>query len=240
MQVLEKSSIRVLIVDDHELFMTGLSSVLQREPGLTVIGQATNKTEALSAAALRPDIILLDLDLGKENSLEFLPELLTIGDGARVIAVTGVPDPELHLRAVRLGAMGVVLKIESSAFLIKAIRKVYSGEVWLNNSLVSTVMTELLHANTSKKVDPEAEKIASLTEREHEVIALLAEGRRNKQIGEQLFISEKTVRHYLTSIFEKLGVTDRLALMIYAYKYGLAKLSAPAPHPTDSTRTSPK
>jgi len=69
---------------------------------------------------------------------------------------------------------------------------------------------------------------------------LLAEGRRNKQIGEQLFISEKTVRHYLTSIFEKLGVTDRLALMIYAYKYGLAKLAAPDPHPTDSTRISPK
>lgn len=238
MKALETSAIRVLLVDDHELFMTGLSSLIQREPELTVIGQATNKAEALSAAALRPDIILLDLDLGEENSLDFLPELLTAGEGARIIVVTGVPDPELHLRAVRLGAMGVVLKIESASFLIKAIRKVYSGEVWLNNSLISTMMTELLRSPASKKADPETEKIASLTEREREVITLLAEGRRNKQIGERLFISEKTVRHYLTSIFEKLGVSDRLALMIYSYKYGLAKVAVP-PAP-DNARISPK
>src|SRR5439155_8958213 len=222
------TAIRVLLVDDHELFVTGLSSLIQREPELTVIGQATNRTEALAAAALHPDIILLDLDLGTENSLDFLPELLAVGDGARVIVVTGVPDPELHLRAVRLGAMGVVLKVESAQFLVKAIRKVYSGEVWLNNSIVSSVMMELLHPKASKKKEPEAEKIASLTEREREVIALVAEGRRNKQIGERLFISEKTVRHYLTSIFDKLGVTDRLALMIYSYNHGLAKLAPPA------------
>ncbi|PYS44779.1 MAG: hypothetical protein DMG13_33340 [Acidobacteria bacterium] len=134
MSMLDTSAIRVLLVDDHELFVTGLSSLIQREPELTVVGQATNRTEALAAAALHPDIILLDLDLGSENSLDFLPELLAIGDGARVIIVTGVPDPELHLRAVRLGAMGVVLKVESAQFLIKAIRKVYCGEVWLNNS----------------------------------------------------------------------------------------------------------
>jgi len=225
--MLDTSAIRVLLVDDHELFVTGLSSLIQREPELTVVGQATNRTEALAAAALHPDIILLDLDLGSENSLDFLPELLAIGDGARVIVVTGVPDPELHLRAVRLGAMGVVLKVESAQFLIKAIRKVYCGEVWLNNSIVSSVMMELLHPKAPKKKEPEAEKIASLTEREREVISLVAEGRRNKQIGERLFISEKTVRHYLTSIFDKLGVTDRLALMIYSYKHGLAKIIPP-------------
>src|SRR5436309_8102475 len=227
MSMLDTSAIRVLLVDDHELFVTGLSSLIQREPELTVVGQATNRTEALAAAALHPDIIQLDLDLGSENSLDFLPELLAIGDGARVIVVTGVPDPELHLRAVRLGAMGVVLKVESAQFLIKAIRKVYCGEVWLNNSIVSSVMMELLHPKAPKKKEPEAEKIASLTEREREVISLVAEGRRNKQIGERLFISEKTVRHYLTSIFDKLGVTDRLALMIYSYKHGLAKIIPP-------------
>jgi DNA-binding NarL/FixJ family response regulator len=86
----------------------------------------------------------------------------------------------------------------------------------------------LIHSNGRKKTNPEAEKIASLTEREMEVIALVAEGRRNKQIGERLFISEKTVRHYLTSIFDKLEVSDRLALMIYAYQYGLAKINTPS------------
>src|SRR5207245_10977054 len=220
-----QTAIRILLVDDHQIFLTGLQLLIEKEPHMIVVGTAINRAEALALMQEHPDIVLLDLDLGNESGIDFLPQLIEPEEPPRVIAVTGVPDPELHLRAVRLGAMGVVLKVESSAFLIKAIRKVHSGEVWLNNSLISTVMTELLHANASKKVDPEAEKIASLTEREHEVIALLAEGRRNKQIGEQLFISEKTVRHYLTSIFEKLGVTDRLALMIYAYKYGLAKLA---------------
>jgi DNA-binding NarL/FixJ family response regulator len=195
---------------------------------MAVVGQAVNRTEALAAARTRPDIILLDLDLGNENSLDFLPDLLKVGEGARVIVLTGLPDPDVHLRAVRLGAMGVVLKVESPSLLLKAIRKVHAGEVWLNRSMVATVMTEFLQAPAAKKADPEADKIAGLTVRELEVIGLVGEGRRNKQIGERLFISEKTVRHYLTSIFDKLGVSDRLELMIYAYQHGLAKLPVPS------------
>lgn len=221
-------SIRVFLVDDHELFLAGMRSIIQSEPGLAVVGQAVNRAEALAGVRNRPDIILLDLDLGNENSLDFLPDLLKAGEEARVIVLTGLPDPELHLRAVRLGAMGVVLKVEPAERMLKAIRKVHAGEVWLNRSMVSTVMTDLLRTRGNKKVDPEAEKIASLTVRELEVIALIGEGRRNKQIGERLFISEKTVRHYLTSIFNKLGVNDRLELMIYAYQHGLAKTPIPS------------
>ena len=224
----ETTAIRILLVDDHQIFLTGLRLLIEKEPGMTVIGAAANRTEALSMMQESPDIVLLDLDLGSENSIDFLPQLLNPGEGPRVIIVTGVPDPELHLRAVRLGAMGVVLKLESAAFLVKAIRKVHAGEVWLNSSMVSTVMTELIHARP-KKTNSEANKIAELTTRELEVIGLVAEGMRNKQIGERLFISEKTVRHYLTSIFDKLGVTDRLALMIYAFQHGLAKIPTGAP-----------
>jgi DNA-binding NarL/FixJ family response regulator len=222
--------IRVLLVDDHHLFLAGLRSLIEGETGLLVVGEAANRLEALEAARTHPDIILLDLDLGNEDSLDFLPDLLRVAEPARILIVTGVPDPELHLRAVRLGAMGVVLKVEVASLLFKAIRKVHSGEVWLNRSMVATVMTELLHA-PSRKTDPEAVKIASLTGRELEVIGLLSEGRRNKQIAERLFISEKTVRHYLTSIFGKLAVSDRLELMIYSYKHGLVKLPAPPPRP---------
>jgi len=218
------ASIRILLVDDHELFLCGLRSMIENEAGLSVVGQANNRTTALDAARLQPDIILLDLDLGNEFSVDFLPDLLRIGVSSRVVVVTGVPDPELQLRAVRLGAMGVVLKVEAASTLFKAIRKVHAGEVWLNRSMVATVMTEFVHMPSKRKTDPETAKIASLTERELEVIALLGQGRRNKQIGELLFISEKTVRHYLTSIFDKLEVRDRLELMIYSYRHGLAKM----------------
>jgi DNA-binding NarL/FixJ family response regulator len=218
------ASIRILLVDDHELFLSGLRSLIENEPGLSVVGQAVNRMAALDAARQQPDIILLDLDLGSEVSVDFLPDLLQIAMSSRVVVVTGVADPELHLRAIRLGAMGIVPKIEATSMLFKAIRKVHSGEVWLNRSTLATVMTEFVHVSSKRKTDPESAKIASLTERELEVIGLLGEGRRNKQIAERLFISEKTVRHYLTSIFDKLEVSDRLELMIYSYKHGLAKI----------------
>src|SRR5688572_10011260 len=222
------SAIRILLIDDQPLFLAGAALFIDNEPGLAVIGKASNKAEALAGAQLRPDIILLDMVLGNECAVDFLLELMEAGEMSRALVLTGVSDPELHLRAVRLGARGVVLKTEPPAVLLKAIRKVHAGEVWLNRLTVGTVITELFQAIATNKADPELQRIASLTERELEVIALIAEGRRNKQIGDRLFISEKTVRHYLTSIFDKLEVPDRLALMIYAFQHGLAKTSLPS------------
>jgi DNA-binding NarL/FixJ family response regulator len=221
------NAIRVLIVDDHRLFLAGMRSLIKNEPGLIVIGEAVSRTEAIDAIRTRPDIILLDLDLGNENGLDFLPELISASGGARVLIVTGLPDPELHLQAIRHGAMGVLLKGEPPEILLKAIRKVHAGEIWINRSMVATVMNNLLRAGDTNKSDPEAKKIASLTARELEVITLIGEGLRNKQIGERLFISEKTVRHYLTSIFGKLAVNDRLELLIYAYQHGLVRIPSP-------------
>jgi DNA-binding NarL/FixJ family response regulator len=214
-------AIRILLIDDHRLFLAGIRSVIEKEPGLTVIGEALNRTQAIDAICNQPEIILLDLDLGNENSLDFLPELIQASSGARILVVTGFSDPELHLRALRLGAMGVLLKGEPPEILFKAIRKVHAGELWINRSMVATVMTNLLGEAETKKADPEAKKIASLTPRELEVITLIGKGLKNKQIGDRLFISEKTVRHYLTSIFGKLAVKDRLELLIYSYQHGL-------------------
>jgi DNA-binding NarL/FixJ family response regulator len=216
--------IRIVLVDGLELFLAGLSALIQSEKGLTVVGHAADRAEALDAARLRPDIILLELFLGKENSLDFLPDLLRIAEGARVLIVTEALDPELHLRAVRLGAMGVVLKTEPAINLFKAIHKVHSGELWLRRSILARVMNGFLHGGVSKPADPESLKIATLTSREIEVVVLIGQGLRNKNIGERLFISETTVRHHLTSIFDKLGVADRLELMMYAYQHGLARV----------------
>jgi DNA-binding NarL/FixJ family response regulator len=218
--------IRILLVDDHDIFLAGLHLLLRDHPGFLVVGQAHNQAEALKAVDLRPDIILLDLDLGGESGLDILLDLMKIADGARVLVLTGVPDSEFHVRAVCLGAMGVVHKLDSPIVLIKAIRKVYAGEAWLNRTMVATAMRQF-HANQRQKPDPEKSKIASLTARELDVIAAIGEGLRNKAIAERLFISEKTVRHYLTSIFNKLEVNDRLELIIYAYQHGLAKVPLP-------------
>ncbi len=230
-----ETAIRILLVDDHQIFLAGLRLLIEKEPDMIVVGTASNRAEALALMQEHPDIVLLDLDLGNESGIDFLPQLIEPEEPPRVIIVTGVPDPELHLRAVRLGALGVVLKLDSAGSLVKAIRKVHGGEMWLNRPMISTVMTELIHAR-AKKMDSEALKIAELTVREREVIALVAEGMRNKQIGERLFISEKTVRHYLTSVFDKLGVADRLALMIYAFQHGLAKIPTADPQ-VERTKT---
>ena len=138
--------------------------------------------------------------------------------------VTGVLDSELQLRAVRMGAMGIVLKTEPASNMVKAIRKVHSGEVWLRRSMLAAVVTGILRESPTKPADPESLKIATLTSRELEVITLIGQGMRNKNIGERLFISETTVRHHLTSIFDKLGIADRLELMIYSYQHGLARI----------------
>src|SRR5262245_55699205 len=128
--------IRIVLVDDHDLFLAGLRSLIQKEAGLTVVGEARNRFEAFEAAQTNPDVIVLDLILEKENSLEFLSELIQAAHGARVLVVTGVADRELHLRALRSGAMGVMSKGESPGLLFKAIRKIHQGEVWLNRSMV--------------------------------------------------------------------------------------------------------
>ena len=215
--------IRVLVIDDHEIFCAGLSLLLEQEPGINVVAEARNKNEALEAARSRPDVILLDLDLGSDSGLELVPELMKAAPQARILVLTGVLDPGVHLRAVCLGAIGVVLKLEAARVLTKAIRKVHAGEAWLNRTMVANAMSEL-QTKERKDRDPERRKIESLTARESEIIALIGEGLRNKAIAERLYISEKTVRHHLTSIFSKLEVCDRLELMIYAFGHDLAKV----------------
>ena len=218
--------IRVVIVDDHVVVRTGLRMLIESRPGITVVGEASNGSEALAVVArTQPNIIVLDLDLGGESGLDYFPGLRTAASTARVLVLTGVRDPELHRRAVRLGSMGLVRKEEAAEVLLQAIKKVHAGEVWLEPAMIASVLGEMTGTRASQLLDPEAAKIASLTEREREVVTLMGQGLRNKQIAERLGISETTVRHHLTSIFAKLGVTDRLELVIYIYRHGLARPS---------------
>jgi two-component system, NarL family, nitrate/nitrite response regulator NarL len=221
---LMKEPIRILLVDDHVIVRAGLRMLLENHNGMEVVGEAGSRADAVSIAAReQPEIILLDLDMGNESGLDFLRELLATATRARVVMLTGVRDPEAHRRAVLLGAMGLVLKDKAAEDLIKAIEKVHAGEAWLDRSLTASVLSEISNFDTSSRPDPQAKKIKSLTGREREVVGLVCEGLKNKQIADRLFISEATVRNHLTSILSKLELSDRFELALYAYRHHLAK-----------------
>jgi DNA-binding NarL/FixJ family response regulator len=217
------SCARILLVDDHVIIRAGLRMLIETRRGFEIVGECDNRCDALALAEEKcPDIILLDLALGEENGLDFLSELLETTKGkSRVILLTGDHDSQKHAQAVRLGALGVVLKDRAPDVLLRAIEKVSLGEVWLERNMMATALTHMWQSQQPVTLDPEAEKIASLTEREREVIELIAKGLKNQQIGDALFISEPTVRRHLGSIFAKLDISDRLGLLVYAFQHNI-------------------
>lgn len=222
-----EKTIRILLVNDQRIVRTGLRLLIESHPGFLVVDEIANLSEAIRLPHESLDIILLDIkSFSDQASLQTLPELMKSIGTARILLLTDIEDPEGNLHAVRLGAMGLVHKNESADVLLKAIERVAAGEVWINRAMMARVIGGFWNPETvqSHPVNPEASKIAALTEREREVVGLIGEGLRNKQIAERLFISEITVRHHLTSIFDKLGVSDRFELAIYSYRHGLAKL----------------
>jgi len=212
-----------MIVDDHAVIRSGLRMLIEQDPMMSVVAMAGNPSEALALAeAEKPDIIVLDLMLGEEDGLEFLPDLCRKCPSSRVLVLTGVQTAESHRQAIRRGAMGIVLKQQAAELLLKAIKKVHDGEVWIDRSMIGSVLSEVRNERREEE-NLEAKQIATLTPREREVIALVSEGLKNKIIAERLFISETTVTHHLSSIYSKLGVSDRLELVIFAFANNVAK-----------------
>jgi two-component system, NarL family, nitrate/nitrite response regulator NarL len=216
-------AIRIVLVDDHAVVRSGLRLLVESRSGWIVVAEAGTAAEAVAAASReQPDLILLDLDLGEDRGLDCVPRLRAAAPGARILILTGLRDTEMHQQAIRLGAAGVVVKDTAADSLLKAIERVHAGETWLDRLTTATLLAELAHDSRSKPRDPDQTKIGSLTPREREVVALITEGLRNKEIADRLHISEATVRHHLTAIFSKLDISDRLGLTIYAFKHGLS------------------
>jgi len=213
-------NIRILLIDNQAVVRSGIRMLIESQPGLTVVAELENRAHSVNVAVTeKPDVILLAIN--EDKDLDLLPQLLAAADQAQILILTDLRDPTIHQRAVCLGAMGVVLKETPAKTFIKAIQKVHRGEAWLNRSMTANVLARLVRVN--EEAELETAKIGTLTKREHEIITLIGEGLKNKQISARLFISEATVRHHLTSIFDKLGVSDRLELIIYAYKHSLIK-----------------
>jgi two-component system, NarL family, nitrate/nitrite response regulator NarL len=216
--------IRIVLLDNHALFRAGLVYIIENQPDLKVEGQAGSPKEALELVTRKkPNIILYELNPLAGLGLEFIPALIRACPQTRVVLVTGVEDSEIYLQAVQNGVMGVVKKTQTPEVLLKAIRKVYSGEAWLDHTLISNLLANFSLGHPDGPADPETEKISQLTDRERQVIQLIGRGLKNQLIAKQLCIGETTVRHHLTSIYSKLGVSDRLELLVFAQHNGVLR-----------------
>jgi DNA-binding NarL/FixJ family response regulator len=220
-----RKTIGILIVDDHEVVRVGLRHLIDKQPHMKIVGEARTLSDAVIIATReQPEIVILDLRLGDENGTEIIPELLRVSEESRIIVLTAVQDEEELRNASRLGAAGVIMKDSPADMVVKAIERVHAGELWLNRRLTAALVAELRRPGKQPLSSGEDRLIACLTDREREVVALIGEGLKNKQIADRLFISETTVRHHITSILKKLHVSDRLELLIFAYKNNLVTL----------------
>jgi len=211
-----EDAIRVLVVDDHPIVRQGLSTYLSSRPGLAVVGEAADGDEAVATAArLAPDIVLLDLVMPRGGGLDAIRRLRAAGDRPRVIVLTSFSGDDHVVEAVRAGAAGYLLKDVPPADLEAAIRVVHRGGVLLDPSVVGSVMAEVARAEPLPGVD-------ELTARERQVLALLAQGRSNRELAAELYVSEKTVKTHVSSILGKLRLTDRTQAALFAVRHGLA------------------
>ena len=227
----EKNStpIRVLLIDDHRSILWGLERLIESgKPAMQVVGTATNCADALKLIdAAAPDLILLDIGLGNENGVDEIPNLLARSH-AKILVLTGLRDESLHDKAVLAGASGVIEKEAPAETILAAIKKVHEGQLWLDRVATGRIFLEFARENAAQAVDPERVKIASLTDREREIVSIAAThaGFNAKAIAEMLYISEHTLRNHLTSIYDKLQVANRLELFAYVHKHGLTKRSS--------------
>lgn len=218
----ENGGIRVCIIEDHAIVRAGIRMLIEREPYIEVISEATTASEALSAIEEVPDVILLDISLRAENGLTLLPQLLRDFAPAKILVLTAIEEVETHLFAMEAGASGVVMKEQAPEVLAKAIEAVNSGEPWIGQALSAAAIHKLVRVTTEKaKVDPEAEKISTLTPRELEVVEAVTRGWNGPRIAAELGIADATVRHHITSILSKLEVSNKLELAVYAFHHGL-------------------
>ncbi len=218
--------IRILIADDHPIVREGLRRMLDADPAFTVVGEAVDGLEAVARVReLEPDILLLDVAMPRVNGLEALKQLAASGFVTRPVLLTAAIEPEETVQALRLGARGVVLKETATELLYKCLRAVAAGEYWVGHEQMHDVMQAVREpVYTAERADP----ASRLTTRELEVIAAIVEGAPNKDIAAQFGITEQTVKNHLIHIFDKLGVSNRLELALYAVHHQLLGGAAPA------------
>jgi len=216
--------IRVVIVDDHPIVREGLRKLLQLEDDIEVVGEAENGRQALELVEdVHPDVVLLDLKMPGMDGLTALQSLQHQAKKTHIIVLTASEDKNEWVQAMKLGCSGIVVKQTQPELIVKSIRKVQAGEIWLDSHTTAAVMRQF--ASPSDPMGTANGKggreRSPLSAREREIVALVAQGYKNKEMAEKMFISEQTVKNHLHNIFDKLGVSDRLELALYAIHKGL-------------------
>jgi DNA-binding NarL/FixJ family response regulator len=215
------SNIRVVLADDHPIVRDGLRKLLALEDDIEVVGEAADGREVIQLVQqLEPDIVLLDLRMPNLDGLAALQALQQMNKKTKIIVLTASEDKNEFVQAMKLGCSGIVLKQTAPELIVKSIRKVFAGEIWLDSHTTAAVMRqfaapgEMLGGKGGRERSP-------LSAREREIVSLVAQGYKNKEMAEKMFISEQTVKNHLHNIFDKLGVSDRLELALYAIHKGL-------------------
>ncbi|MGA2115346.1 MAG: response regulator transcription factor [Bryobacteraceae bacterium] len=218
------SKIRIVVADDHPIFRDGLCKLLALEDDFQVVAQAQDGRQVLEVLQQHePDILLLDLKMPGLDGLATLQRIQSSRGKTRVIVLTASDDKNEFVQAMKLGTSGIVLKQTATDMLIKSIRKVHAGEIWLDSHTTAAVIRQFvanedappMASSSAPTVSRERER-SPLSQREREIVALVAQGFKNKEMAEKMFISEQTVKNHLHNIFDKLGVSDRLELALYA------------------------
>jgi DNA-binding NarL/FixJ family response regulator len=216
--------VRVLIADDHAIFRDGLRRLLEADPGLSVVGEAADGIEALKLALkLKPDILLLDLAMPRQPGLDTLGELADTCPNLRTILLTAAIEKAQIVQALQLGARGVVMKESATQLLLKCIRAVMNGELWVGRESVSDLVQFLREGARGARQKEPLQKNFGLTPRELEVVTAIVGGYTNRDVAQKFSISEDTVKHHLTNIFDKLGVSNRLELALFAVHHRLVE-----------------
>jgi DNA-binding NarL/FixJ family response regulator len=210
--------IRIIIADDHPIFRAGLRMLLEAEEGFLVVGEARDGREAVHlAVTLRPDVALFDLAMPQMSGFDALQELSRQAASPRVILLTAAISREQTVEALQLGARGVVRKDAASQLLFRSIRAVMAGEYWVERERVTDLVQELRN-DATRQSDV---RRFSLTPRERQVVSAVAAGLTNRDIAAQLSVAEDTVKHHLSNVFDKVGVSNRLELALFAIEHGL-------------------
>jgi len=208
--------LRIVLVDDHEVVRLGLRSLLERQPDLMVVGEAETAQEAVCAVeSLAPDVVVLDIRLPGRSGVEVCAEIKRRRPETKIVVLTSYAEDEVLLDAIAAGAEGYVLKQVGSDDLVRALRRVGRGERLLDPRLTDQVFAKLRQMRERER----AEAFADLSEQELRVLALVTEGKTNREIGEALYLSEKTVRNYVSDILTKLGHTSRAQAAAYAARH---------------------
>jgi len=214
----KKTTVRILLADDHPIVRDGLKKLLQLEEDFEVVGEAGDGREVLEKChELDPDVLLLDLRMPNLDGLSALQALQQTNKRTRVIILTASEDKNEFVQAMKLGCSGIVLKQTAPDLIVKSIRKVNSGEIWLDSLTTAAVMRQFSTGlESAGGGGGKGRERSPLSAREREIVALVAQGYKNKEMAEKMFISEQTVKNHLHNIFDKLGVSDRLELALYA------------------------